>query len=67
MGPERHLDGARALGRDTTNAKKADAGAILGDVVREFMDTMKIPDGITALGYSKEDIPGLVKGALPQV
>ena len=67
MCPDRHLLGAGALGADVTNAKADDAGAILSDVVRGFMDTMKIPNGLSALGYDKNDIPGLVKGALPQV
>ena len=31
------------------------------------MDKMKIPNGLLDLGYSKEDIPNLVKGAIPQV
>ena len=67
MCPDRHLQGASALGADVTNAKVDDAGAIISDVVRGFMDTMKIPNGLSALGYDKNDIPGLVKGALPQV
>ena len=67
MCPDRHLQGASALGADVTNAKADDAGAIISDVVRGFMDTMKIPNGLSALGYDKNDIPGLVKGALPQV
>jgi len=66
MCPDRHLLGAGALGADVTNAKADDAGAIISDVVREFMDKMKIPNGLSALGYDKTDIPGLVKGALPQ-
>ncbi len=28
---------------------------------------MKIPDGLTSLSYTKDDIPALVKGAIPQV
>jgi hypothetical protein len=31
------------------------------------MRRMKIPDGLLELGYAKEDIPDLVKGAIPQV
>ena len=36
-------------------------------VFRDYMRKMKIPDGLLELGYSKEDIPDLVKGAIPQV
>lgn len=64
--PERHLEGAELLGYDTRNAKKEDAGKIVADVVREYMRKMKIPDGLLELGYAKEDIPDLVKGAIPQ-
>lgn len=28
---------------------------------------MEIPDGLLALNYTAEDVPNLVKGALPQV
>ncbi len=34
---------------------------------RDYMRRMKIPDGLLELGYAKEDIPDLVKGAIPQV
>lgn len=66
MCPERHLEGAQMLGRDTANDKRADAGAILSDVMREYMDMMKIEDGLSSLGYTNDDIPALVEGAIPQ-
>ena len=50
----------------TSKTHRADAGHILGDVLRGFMDRMKVPNGLKALGYDSGDINGLVKGALPQ-
>ena len=64
--PDRHLEAAQLLGKDITNAKRDDAGEILADTMREIMATMKIEDGLSALGYGREDIDGLVEGALPQ-
>lgn len=66
--PERHLEGAELLGYENIRtAHRKDAGKILSDVMRGVMDKMKVPNGLKALGYTNDDIPGLVKGALPQV
>ncbi|KAJ2089083.1 hypothetical protein GGI09_006310 [Coemansia sp. S100] len=66
MYPERHLEIARILGADTTNAKLEDAGAILGDALRGFLRDLGVPDGISAFGYTSSDIGALVESILPQ-
>jgi len=64
--PERHLEAAEALGYDIRNAKKADAGRIVSDVLLKIMDDIGCPNGISSLGYSSEHIPDMVKGAMQQ-
>jgi len=64
--PDKHLEAAQMLGRDTRGDKQADAGPILADIMRNIMSTMKVEDGLSALGYGSEDVDQLVEGALPQ-
>lgn len=61
------MESAELLGADVKRAKKIDAGKILADTVKEYMHVMKIENGLTELGFKKEDIPTLVQGTLPQV
>ncbi len=64
--PERHLQAAEALGADVSKATLQDAGRIVSDQVIQFMKRLNIPNGLSAVGYTKADIPKLVEGTLPQ-
>jgi hydroxyacid-oxoacid transhydrogenase len=64
--PERHLRAAQALGADVAGATLADAGKILAECVITYMQKLKMPNGLAAVGYSEADIPALVQGTLPQ-
>ncbi len=64
--PERHLRVAEALGADVSGASPEDAGRVLADEVIALMRRLKMPNGLSAVGYRPEDIPDLVKGTLPQ-
>jgi hydroxyacid-oxoacid transhydrogenase len=64
--PTRHLQAAEALGADVSRARADDAGPILADRITWFMQRLKVPNGLRAVGYSTSDIPALVEGTLPQ-
>lgn len=64
--PDKHLEAAELLGSNISGKKQADAGKVLADTILEYMEKMGIGNGLSSLGYTFEDIPKLVKGALPQ-
>ncbi len=64
--PERHLEAAGFMGADVSRAKPADAGKILADRLIVFMQRLNVPNGLSAVGFTREDIPALVEGTLPQ-
>ncbi len=67
--PARHLEAARALGADISDADPLDgnhAGRLLEERVVHFMKTLGMPNGLADIGYSDDDIPNLVEGTLPQ-
>jgi hydroxyacid-oxoacid transhydrogenase len=65
-GAERHLQAAAALGADVSRARSEDAGRVLADRITWFMQRLRTPNGLRAIGYSSSDIPALVEGTLPQ-
>lgn len=64
--PDRHLRAAEALGADVSGAVPEDAGEILAERVIHFMRRLHLPNGLSAVGYTDDDIPALVEGTLPQ-
>jgi hydroxyacid-oxoacid transhydrogenase len=64
--PSRHLHAAAALGANVSGVKAEDAGKVLADRITWFMQELKTPNGLKAIGYSSSDIPALVEGTLPQ-
>ncbi|MBN1568116.1 MAG: iron-containing alcohol dehydrogenase [Acidobacteria bacterium] len=64
--PERHLQAAEFLGADVSGVKPVNAGDILADQLIKLMQRLHVPNGLSAVGYTHEDIPALVEGTLPQ-
>jgi hydroxyacid-oxoacid transhydrogenase len=64
--PQRHLEAAEALGANISSVLLDDAGKVLSDRITWFIERLKLPNGLRALGYTSSDIPALVEGTLPQ-
>ena len=64
--PDRHLRAAKILGADTAGVADEDAGKVLGDQLVAMMRELGLPNGLSAVGYTRDDIGALVEGTLPQ-
>lgn len=64
--PERHLEAAKRLGADVSNASLDEAGEVLAQAIITMMKQTGMPSGLAAVGYTDADIPALVEGTLPQ-
>ena len=64
--PERHLEGAQLLGADVRGALPSDAGEVLSERLIALMRATEVPNGLSGVGYNRDDIPALTAGAFPQ-
>jgi alcohol dehydrogenase class IV len=66
VSPQRHLEGARLLGADTQGADATDAGDVLAGELIRIMRAVGMPNGLSGVGYSEDDVVALTEGAHPQ-
>ncbi len=64
--PQRHLHAARLMGQDTRGASPEDAGELLSDAILSLMRRVNMPNGLSAVGYTENDVGRLIEGTLPQ-
>ncbi len=64
--PDRHLEGARLLGADTSDAGPEDAGEVLANELIRIMRAVGMPNGLGGVGYTDDDVAALTEGAYPQ-
>ena len=65
VSPERHLEGARLLGADTQGAGPKDAGEVVAKQIIRIMRAVGMPNGLTGVGYTEDDVVALTGGGLP--
>ncbi len=54
------------LDQSITSIPDSAVGPHLFETIASFLDALGVPRGLEAVGYTKEDIPMLVEGTLPQ-
>jgi hydroxyacid-oxoacid transhydrogenase len=70
--PDRHREALAIFNNTTvtdpsiTSIPDSEIGSYLYESIARFLDGLGVPRGLKAVGYTKDDIPGLVEGTLPQ-
>jgi alcohol dehydrogenase class IV len=63
---ERHWKAAAAMGADLTDTKVEDGGDILADQILGMMRETGIPNGLSGVGYSMDDLDALTDRSYAQ-
>jgi hydroxyacid-oxoacid transhydrogenase len=64
--PARHVKAARLLGADIADAGEGEAGEVLAAQIVRIMRATGMPNGLSAVGFTADDVDALVRGTLPQ-
>jgi hydroxyacid-oxoacid transhydrogenase len=64
--PARHKEVAEWMGVKTSASSADSAGGALHEAFVEFMQSIGMPNGLQAIGYTSADIPALTEGTLKQ-
>jgi hydroxyacid-oxoacid transhydrogenase len=64
--PERHKQVAEWMGIKMMGISADSAGGALREAFIAFMQSIRMPNGLQAVGYTGKDIPALVEGTLKQ-
>jgi alcohol dehydrogenase class IV len=64
--PRRHLHAAALMGADVSGVSDEESGELLASTLVDLMRRSGMPNGLGGVGYDRQDIPGLVAGALQQ-
>lgn len=61
--PDRHLEGAGLLGAHLNGSLKSEAGEILAGQIEQMMRATGVPNGISGVGFTTQDVPALATAA----
>jgi hydroxyacid-oxoacid transhydrogenase len=64
--PAVHLYAAGLMGCDVSTAAPEEAGDLLAGAVIDLMRRVGMPNGLSAVGFTPQDVDHLVEGTLPQ-
>jgi alcohol dehydrogenase class IV len=64
--PERYLAAVEAIDGNLFNIDKKDAGLVLADRIIEMMKATGVPNGLSGVGYTEDDLDDLTDKAFPQ-